>query len=99
MPIVKLLKRVCVIVWDRGDLTRPEIDDSIHEVWVRSALEYVTSSTTVYKLAAASLIFKASQAKWRDVLESLQKLPLRSAEISQIPTAAEIAVSFLTILK
>lgn len=48
-----------------------EIVDGMYcEVWARNAVEYVTSFTTVYKTAAANLIFKTREEGWRRVLDT-----------------------------
>lgn len=45
-------------------------DETLFEAWARNAMEYVTSFTTVYKSAAANLIFKSSEDDWRRVLDT-----------------------------
>ena len=45
-------------------------DENLFKSWERNAMEYVTSFNTVYKTAAANLIFKSREEDWRRVLDT-----------------------------
>lgn len=70
-------------------------DEKLFKAWAGNAMEYVTSSTTVYKTAAANLIFKSREEDWRRVLDTSQAYALNTMVDNGIGNDTEIAVSSL----
>lgn len=66
-------------------------DENIFKAWARNAMEYVTSYNTVYKTAAANLIFKSTEEDWRRVLDTSQAY---ASSTDSVGNETEIAVSF-----
>jgi len=68
-------------------------DENLSEAWARNAMEYVTSFTTVYKIAAANLIFKSSEDDWRRVLDTSRAYTSSTMAGDEVGNETEIAVS------
>lgn len=66
-------------------------DEKLFKAWAGNAMEYVTSSTTVYKTAAANLIFKSREEDWRRVLDTSQAYALNTMVDNGIGNDTEIA--------
>ena len=69
-------------------------DEDLFKSWERNAMEYVTSLSTVYKAAAANMIFKSREEDWRRVLGT-SRAYVSSTEAGG--DESEIAVSSLTL--
>lgn len=61
----------------------------MHKAWARNAMEYVTSYDTMYKVAAANLIFKSGEQEWRTAFDT----SLAYASSTMAADETEIAVS------
>jgi len=71
---------------------------NLFEAWARNAMEYVTSFTTVYKSAAANLIFKSSEDDWRRVLDTSRAYTSSTMVGDSVGNETEIAVSSSIVL-
>lgn len=68
-------------------------DDCLFESWARNAMEYVTSFSTVYRTAAANLIFQSREEDWRRVLDMSRAYMSRTVVGCDFANETEIAVS------
>ncbi|KAG0612743.1 hypothetical protein M758_6G048600 [Ceratodon purpureus] len=66
-------------------------DENLFKSWERNAMEYVTSFSTVYKTAAANLIFKSREEDWRRVLDTSRAYISSTMVGSDIANETEIA--------
>lgn len=78
---------------DRSDSTTEVVDESLFKAWASNAMEYVTAYTTVYKLAAANLIFKCREEEWRRVLDTSRAHTSSSVVGDNVANETEISVS------
>lgn len=77
--------------WDCNNSAVDVADENLFEAWSRNAVEYVTSFTTVYKSAAANLIFKSSEDDWRTVLQTSRAYTSSTSVSDSAASETEIA--------